>query len=143
MVAGHETTRHTFFHHIIRKDLTEPYSVAATWALYSLAIRPDVQTKLREEIFTLSSENPSMDELESLQYLDYVVREVLRLHAPVASTFRFATKDNILPLDTPFVDTKGKTHECIRCVPLFLIDNPSHSHSIHLESEKGTLYLFL
>ncbi|KAF5375481.1 hypothetical protein D9757_009956 [Collybiopsis confluens] len=55
-----------------------------------------------------------MDVLNSLPYLDAVVRESLRLHAPVSATSRVATKDDFLPLATPFTDKKGAVHDSIR-----------------------------
>jgi cytochrome P450 len=97
LVAGHETT-----------------STATTWALYALCLRPDIQTKLREELLTVETETPSMDELVGLSYLDAVVRETLRLHAPVPSTVRVAMKDDILPVDTPFTDKYGVVHDGIK-----------------------------
>ncbi|KAG2353762.1 cytochrome P450 [Suillus spraguei] len=97
LVAGHETT-----------------STATTWALYSLCLRPDIQTKLREELLTVETETPSMDELVALSYLDAVVRETLRLHAPVPSTVRIAMKDDILPVDTPFTDKYGVVQDGIK-----------------------------
>ncbi|EMD33503.1 hypothetical protein CERSUDRAFT_118076 [Gelatoporia subvermispora B] len=97
LVAGHETT-----------------SSATTWCLYALTQAPEVQRKLREELFTLDTDAPTMDELNSLPYLDAVVRETLRVHAPVASTIRQAQKDDILPLATPFTDTRGQVHNVIR-----------------------------
>ena len=54
-----------------------------------------------------------MDDLNCLSYLDAVVREVLRLHAPVPSTFREAVVDDVLPLNTPIVDRRGKVHDFI------------------------------
>ncbi|KAF9077281.1 cytochrome P450 [Rhodocollybia butyracea] len=96
LVAGHETT-----------------STATTWALYALVRKPEIQRKLREELYTLSSDTPDMDELNSLPYLDHVVRETLRVHAPVTSTSRVATKDDIIPLGTPFVDRKGVTRDSV------------------------------
>ncbi|KAG0696191.1 cytochrome P450 [Suillus ampliporus] len=97
LVAGHETT-----------------STATTWALYALCLRPDIQTKLREELWTLETETPSMDELMALPYLDAVVCETLRVHTPVPSAVRIAMKDDILPLDTPFTDTHGVVHDGIK-----------------------------
>jgi len=49
-----------------------------------------------------------MDELNSLSYLDSVVRETLRTHSPVTGTMKVAVKDDVVPLGTPFVNKKGK-----------------------------------
>jgi hypothetical protein len=37
----------------------------------------DIQVKLREELTTVPTDNPSMDELNAPPYLDAVVRETL------------------------------------------------------------------
>ncbi|KAG6825057.1 hypothetical protein H0H93_001231, partial [Arthromyces matolae] len=50
-----------------------------------------------------------MEQLNALAYLDIFVREVLRVHAPVAVSLRVATQDDVLPLSKPFVDRKGVT----------------------------------
>ena len=89
-------------------DLRRHDSNATTWALYALSIHSDIQSKLRDELFTIHSDNPTMDELNSLSYLDSVVRETLRIHTPVAGTMKVAVKDDVVPLGTPFVDKKGK-----------------------------------
>ncbi|KAF8839261.1 cytochrome P450 [Paxillus ammoniavirescens] len=97
LVAGHETT-----------------STATTWALYALSQAPEVQTKLRKELFSIETETPSMDDLVALPYLDSVVRETMRVHAPVPSTVRMAMKDDLLPLEKPFTDKHGVVHDGIR-----------------------------
>lgn len=56
-----------------------------------------------------------MDELNALPYLDAVVRETLRIHAPVPATSRVAVQDDILPLSTPVQDKSGKMLDSIRC----------------------------
>lgn len=68
----------------------------------------EAQKKLRSELLTVGTDNPSMDELNALPYLDAVVRETLRIHAPVASTVRIATQDDILPLGEPIRDKYGR-----------------------------------
>jgi cytochrome P450 len=115
LVAGHETTRYAKYLYFIHPHahLIIYLSNATTWALYALCLSPTIQTKLREELYTIQTDNPSMDELNSLPYLDAVVRETLRIHAPVASTIREAMKDDILPLATPFVDKKGRIRDSI------------------------------
>jgi Cytochrome P450 len=54
-------------------------------------------------------------------YLDAVVRETLRLHAPVSMTSRIAMKDDVLPLAVPFTDSKGVIHHEIRRVGFHLV----------------------
>ena len=90
IVAGHETT-----------------AAATSWALYALAQYPAVQKKLRTELLTLCSDNPSMEDLQALPYLDMVVKEVLRHHAPVPAAVREAVEDDVIPLDKPFIDRNG------------------------------------
>ncbi|KAI9068653.1 cytochrome P450 [Trametes sanguinea] len=97
LVAGHETT-----------------SVATTWCLYALTQAPDVQKKLRDELLTLDTDMPTMDELNSLPYLDAVVRETLRIHAPVPTTLRVAMRDDVIPVSEPFVDRFGQVQDSIR-----------------------------
>ncbi|KAF9234847.1 cytochrome P450 [Melanogaster broomeanus] len=98
----------------IRQVDDDCYSIATTWALYAMALAPEIQTKLREELFSIDTETPSMDDLMALPYLDAVVRETLRVYAPVPSTVRIAMKDDVLPLKKPFTDKNGVVHDGIR-----------------------------
>ncbi|KAH9946884.1 cytochrome P450 [Amylocystis lapponica] len=97
LVAGHETT-----------------STATMWCLYALTQAPAVQQKLREELLRVDTDAPDMDELNALPYLDAVVRETMRVHAPVPATHRVAARDDVVPLGTPVVDTRGQVHESIK-----------------------------
>ncbi|KAJ7801581.1 cytochrome P450 [Mycena olivaceomarginata] len=92
-VAGHETT-----------------STAASWALHALSQNIIAQTKLRKELLTVSTDNPTMDELNSLPYLESVVRETLRIYSPVTFRHRMAMQEDILPLSKPYVDKEGEPH---------------------------------
>ncbi|KAL0575360.1 hypothetical protein V5O48_006611 [Marasmius crinis-equi] len=93
LAAGHETT-----------------STSTTWALYLLATHPEIQSKLREELLPIPTDSPTMEDLNALPYLDGVVRETLRLLAPVPATLGVAMKDDVIPLDEPYVDIYGKKH---------------------------------
>lgn len=84
------------------------------WALFALAQDQRVQRKLRNELFTVETENATMDELNALPYLDNVTRETMRVHAPVAGSDRISGKDDVIPLSVPITDQKGRVHHSIR-----------------------------
>ena len=69
LVAGHETT-----------------SVSTGWSLYLLAKHPHLQDKLREELVKAfpdkSKFNPTYDVINSLEYLNCVIKETLRISTP-------------------------------------------------------------
>jgi cytochrome P450 len=100
-VAGHETT-----------------ATLLSWIIFALTQRPDIQRALRAECrgsplpltphgnAPLSAE--ALAAVDRLPLLDAVVRETLRLHAPVPSTVRAATRADTLPLSAPFTDREGK-----------------------------------
>jgi cytochrome P450 len=81
LIAGHETT-----------------STAMTWTFFGLCQNLDAQRKLREELMTLATDEPTMDELKALPYLDMVIRESLRLYAPVFAVRREVANDTVLPM---------------------------------------------
>ncbi|KAK9330822.1 cytochrome P450 [Lipomyces starkeyi] len=80
LVAGHETT-----------------ASAVTLALYHLSLNQNVQDKLREELHTQFPGGydtvKTYEDIESLKYLNNVVREVLRVQPPVVGTIRMAKED--------------------------------------------------
>ncbi|KAF8188475.1 cytochrome P450 [Mycena galopus ATCC 62051] len=109
--AGHETT-----------------SAATSWALYELSLRPDAQKKLRKELFTLATENPTMDELNTLPYLEKsemrfvrclrLSKSLARLEKSCGSIPRSllltgSTQDDVIPLSKPYIDKAGKSHEAV------------------------------
>ncbi|GET00322.1 cytochrome P450 [Rhizophagus clarus] len=83
LLAGHETT-----------------SISTCWALYFLTQYPHEQDLLREELVKAfpdkSKFNPTYDEINSLEYLNCVVKETLRLNSPVPATSRMNTKDEVI-----------------------------------------------
>ena len=85
-----------------------------TWALYALTQNKQAQTKLREEVSDVSTDNPTMDDLNGLPYLDAVVRETMRRYSPIPIVARAADKDDIIPLSKPFTDRKGNAQHEIR-----------------------------
>ncbi|KAJ7453408.1 cytochrome P450 monooxygenase [Mycena latifolia] len=88
-------------------------SSAISWALHALSINQAAQAKLREELLTLPTDNPTLEQLDSLPYLEWVVRETMRVHAPVSHVTRLAMADDLLPLGTPYTDTDGKQHDTV------------------------------
>ncbi|CAG8713038.1 15418_t:CDS:2 [Dentiscutata erythropus] len=78
MMAGHNTTLN-----------------ALTAILYLLSIHKDVQEKAREEILRILGDNltPSIEQQNSLKYLNMIINESFRLYPPVPSIFRELTED--------------------------------------------------
>ena len=101
---------------ILRVKIHLWHSITMSWALYALSQNKDIQTKLRQELWKVSTDNPTMDDLNGLPYLDAVVRETLRLYPPGPYISRQATKDDCIPLSKPFTDRKGIVHNEIRLV---------------------------
>ncbi|SRR6266702_3794694 len=91
-------------------------STAIAWTLFALSCHPTVQTTLRAELSTCPTDMPTMDQLNALPYLEGVVREVLRLYAPVSATQRIVMHDAEIPLQKPFKDNRGIMQSSIRCV---------------------------
>ncbi|CAI2178244.1 3698_t:CDS:2 [Funneliformis geosporum] len=95
LLAGHETT-----------------SNGLSWALYSLAKNPHIQDLLREELVKAfpdkSKFNPTFDEINSLEYLNCIIKETLRLYPPVTVTLRSNIEDQVfgehfIPKNTPII----------------------------------------
>lgn len=91
-------------------------STAVTWALFALSSNLTYQATLRSELLSLQTPYPSMEELNSLPYLDAVVRETLRYYTPVPNTARVANRDDVIPLSKPFVDRYGVERRELRYV---------------------------
>ena len=104
MVAGHETT-----------------ATGTTWAIHQLTQNPAVQSRLRDELRTLDTDTPTLDELNALPYLDNFVKEVLRFYSPVPWTARVAMRDDVVPLGEPYTDKKGRVCYEIKCVGFGLV----------------------
>ncbi|TBU29266.1 cytochrome P450 [Dichomitus squalens] len=88
-------------------------SNALSRTLQVLAQHPEAQKKLRAEIIEAHNGEMRMDydALCKLPYLDAVIRETLRLYAPVALLPRRPTKDAVLPLSAPI---RGKDGALLR-----------------------------
>ena len=67
-LAGHDTTAHTI-----------------AWALHEIAQHPEVEEKIFEELTEVIGDRgtPTYEEANKLTYLQWVVKETLRLHPPV------------------------------------------------------------
>nr|XP_034832222.1 cytochrome P450 9e2-like [Maniola hyperantus] len=81
LIAGFETT-----------------STLLSFAIYQMAIQPEIQNKLRDHIEEITKgEDFCYDHLVQLDYLDAFVTETLRMYPPVARIDRKCTKAYTLP----------------------------------------------
>ncbi|QRV72227.1 cytochrome P450 family protein [Ceratobasidium sp. AG-Ba] len=97
LFAGHETT-----------------STSTSWALYALARYPEVQHRLRQELLDSGfGDEPSMVDLDKLQYLDAVVHETLRLYPAVPATIREAAGEMHIPTSHLYTDRDNQEKDSI------------------------------
>jgi len=110
ILAGYETT-----------------SISLTWCLVELCKKPEIQTKLREELMQFSGSDPTWDQLTSnLPYLDAVVHETLRLHPPLGETTRKAAHDDVIPLSAPMKTPAGTLVDRISITKGEIVTIPIH-----------------
>nr|XP_027194144.1 cytochrome P450 3A8-like [Dermatophagoides pteronyssinus] len=108
-IAGYETTASTL-----------------TFALYELAMNPDIQEKLYEEIMTeiINDGKPlDYDHVMKLQYLDAILAETLRLHSPVLTLNRQVSDKYHIPE----YDYTMDKDECVS-IPIYAIHHNPEFH---------------
>lgn len=81
---------------------------STSWTLYALAKNPEIQQKLQEEVLAFPHDSPTLDDLNSMKYLEWVINESLRRHPAANAMQRTPAKDEVIPLSEPIVDRSGK-----------------------------------
>ncbi|TIC01567.1 cytochrome P450 [Wallemia mellicola] len=84
-------------------------SGALSRILEVLSNNKEAQDKVRAEIKNASAADGNFehDVVQSLPYLEKIIKEVLRLFPPLITMERIATKDTVLPLSRPICTTDG------------------------------------
>jgi cytochrome P450 len=93
-------------------------ALTIVWALHFLSTHPEAQARLREEVLSVPMYSPSQvsgdeelvslfNEIDSLPFLDMVLKETLRLSPSVHSTVRVAMVDDEIPLSEAMVMRDG------------------------------------
>jgi cytochrome P450 len=105
----------------VRENATTAYvaghitvHVPLAWLLQLVAEHPEAGERLRAE---LGDEEPGVDDLPRLAYVDAVVRETLRLYPPLALQAREPLRDDVIA-----------GHEIPKGVRLFISSYVSHRH---------------
>ncbi|CAE6398403.1 unnamed protein product [Rhizoctonia solani] len=102
------------------EEVISQVNAALARTIYTLAQYPTIQSELREEIrkaYDVYGRQLSYDQLNSLQFLDAVCRESLRLYAPGLFLIRIAREDRTIPLLYSVKSGSGKeelTHVSVR-----------------------------
>lgn len=92
----------------------ETTSTAVTAIVYALSCHQDVQDKLRAELLNCEGDQPTMENLGELPYLDAVLRETLRMYTPVPVMTRSAEKDDVIPTSQVWEDVRGIQQSGVR-----------------------------
>jgi cytochrome P450 len=73
---------------------TSAVAVALGWACYLLAQHPSVMRKLERELTDVfKAGNPSIESLDAVPYLDWVIKEVMRLYPPFWGSVRYSSSE--------------------------------------------------
>ena len=72
-------------------------AVLLTNVFFNLARHPDVWSRLREEILDLGHDELTFERVKALTFLQYVIKETLRLFPTVGSVGRVALRDTTIP----------------------------------------------
>ncbi|KAG6816759.1 hypothetical protein H0H87_003154 [Tephrocybe sp. NHM501043] len=98
ILAGHETSANTL-----------------SWILLELSRRPEMQAKLRDEIRSVQQavhvrgdSHYTVADLDSMPYLNAVLKETLRFHPVIISLMREAARDDVIPLSKSVTTTSGE-----------------------------------
>ena len=86
-----------------------------SWALCYIAQYPVWQERLREEWLSAKAGAHELEseQLDGLRYMDAFTREVLRLEPSIATTYREAAVDDVLPLSKPIRSRDGQWRDSI------------------------------
>ncbi|KAG9003359.1 hypothetical protein FRB94_003182 [Tulasnella sp. JGI-2019a] len=85
----------------------ETSAATLNFALYNLAHNKPAQDRLRQELLSFPSSEPTYEDfLSKLPVLDAVAKEVMRVHPATMHTERVAEKDDVLPLRNPVRDPR-------------------------------------
>lgn len=90
-----------------------------SFALYELALNPDIQDKLAEEIRDSISEHDdkiTYDSLQEMKYLDKVVSETLRKYPPTGNLFRQCTKQYKIPGTNVVLDKQSRVFISVHAI---------------------------
>ncbi|ESK89570.1 cytochrome p450 [Moniliophthora roreri MCA 2997] len=96
ILAGHETT-----------------SSMLTWLMYELSRHPKDQERLFQEIKdtrnkTGNEGDLTVNDYDSMPFLNAVIKEAMRLHPIVSTLLRQADVDDVIPLQYPIVSASGE-----------------------------------
>ncbi|KAJ3786099.1 cytochrome P450 [Lentinula aff. detonsa] len=94
ILAGHETTASTM-----------------TWILYALTKSPKDQERIYQEIREMreltGNQEPTPQDLDSMNFFNAVIKEGLRLYPIVPNITREAQSDDVIPLEFPVTTVSG------------------------------------
>ncbi|KAK6968898.1 cytochrome P450 [Favolaschia claudopus] len=82
------------------------------FGMLELAQRPELQARLREEIYTTLSTAGSSDQYDNMPLLNAFIKETLRMYPAAALSERVALEDSVIPLATPHHHPLRKNDRC-------------------------------
>ncbi|KMQ85973.1 cytochrome p450 9e2, partial [Lasius niger] len=101
----------------------ETSAILMCFVAHELAVNPDIQDRLREEVqqHLVEGNEISYESLSKMTYMDMVISETLRKYPPVIFTDRLCTKSYELPPSKPGYKSVTVQSDSVMMIPVFAL----------------------
>ncbi|CAL1686478.1 unnamed protein product [Lasius platythorax] len=101
----------------------ETSSILMCFVAHELAVNPDIQNRLREEVqqYLAEGNEISYESLSKMTYMDMVISETLRKYPPVIFTDRLCTKSYELPPSKPGYKSLIVESNSVMMIPVYAL----------------------
>ena len=89
-------------------------STTLSFLLHHLSLHPAIQSHLRSTLLATLPPDPTLADVDAVEYLTAVINETLRLSPTLQSTYRVATRDAVIPLRKAVVKKDGSETREVR-----------------------------
>ena len=99
----------------------DPSSTLMCFVAHELAMNPNIQEKLRNEVDNLTESDITYETVSRMKYMDMVISEALRKYPPTAAVDRECVKNYTLPKPTPESKEYTAVPKTLLWIPIYAL----------------------